>query len=352
MNVLFLLTNPVESPGERYRILQYLPRLAEAGIHTEVHTLLSSSEYQRLQRGENRVGVALAIVRAAVQRTLRLRRRSSVDLVVMYRQPIGLWPGAIESALTQQGVPFLFDFDDAIFLPSPSPVSRLSAYLRPPERLGRLIASAALITAGNDYLATYARSHSNRVEVLPTCVDTNVYRPRAREPRNRIVAGWIGSRSTAPYLHELDHAWKRLDERLHLRVIGGQYSHPDVDVDVREWALETEAAEVADLDIGLMPLPADRWTQGKCGLKILQYMASGVPTVASPVGVNTELISDGVNGFLASDAKEWAAKLQRLVDNEPLRRRFAEAGRATVLDRYALDRWAPRFAKMMQDAAL
>jgi len=351
MDVLFLLTNPAESPGERYRILQYLPRLEALGIRPQVDTLLSRDHYRRLQTSGSRLSVGFGIARAAARRVIRLKRSRGFDLAVLYRQPVALWPGSVERLLESQRVPFLFDFDDAIFLPPPAPLSRLSNYLRPPHRVETLVRNAGLTTAGNRYLAEFARLHSDRVELLPTCVDTDVYKPGSRPRRPRVVIGWIGSRSTAPYLRELDAVWGRLDRRSHvLRVVGGSYHHPSTDMDTRPWSLQTEAADVADFDIGVMPLPDDPWTQGKCGLKILQYMAAGVATVASPVGVNKEIIKDGVNGFLASTTDEWVEKLRLLAQDEDLRHALGRAGRTTVMESYSLARWAPRFVEMMTKA--
>lgn len=352
MKVLFLLTNPAASPGERYRILQYLPRLEDLGIEPRVNTLLTDDVYRRLQAPRGRAVAAAKIATAAVARLTKLLQTDPVDLVVMYRQPVDPPPHLLERMLRRKRLPFLFDFDDAIFLPPPSPVSRVSGFLRSPARVPELIRGAKLTTVGNDYLASFARRHSDGVHIVPTCVDAERYEPRQHRDGSRTVLGWVGSRSTAAYLHELDDVWKLISrEGYVLRVVGGSYDTANIQIEERPWALETELTDLAEFDIGLMPLPDDPWTRGKCGLKILQYMAAGIPTVASPVGVNVEIIEHGVNGFLASTPQEWVDAIAALAADASLRTRIGAAGRATVEERYSLKSWAPRFAEMMKRAA-
>jgi glycosyltransferase involved in cell wall biosynthesis len=348
--VLFLVTNPIESPGERYRIYQFLPYLEAAGIVCVVHSLFSDDNYEVVNREGDVLRKAAALVSGAMKRISKLLRAQEFDAVVSYRQPIALWPGSAEALLARFKAPYIFDFDDAIYLPPPSPTSSISTLLRPPRLVRKNIELATVTVVAGDHVAAYARRYSSRVEVIPTCVDTERY-PQHENWANSgpIVVGWIGSRSTSQYLHVLDDVWQRLahKDRVIFRVIGGSYAHSSVRVEEVRWSLETEAQDVAGFDIGVMPLPDDEWTRGKGGLKLLQYMAAGVPAVGSSVGGNAGIIRHGIDGMLASSTEEWIRCLDRLTGDPNLRRQLGGAGKTRVTERYSLSRWAPRWAELL-----
>jgi glycosyltransferase involved in cell wall biosynthesis len=184
------------------------------------------------------------------------------------------------------------------------------------------------------------------VTVIPTTIDTEKYRvPPRTEKSGPPVIGWTGSYSTVQHLDTLRGTLKRLAEResFRLRVIGTPtYDFPSVDVEAMPWRAETELDDLAAIDIGMMPLPEDRWSKGKCGLKALQFMALGIPTVCSPVGVNTDIIQDDQNGFIAGTEDEWVDKLSRLLRSHELRQRLGQAGRFTVEQKYSAITQTPR----------
>jgi glycosyltransferase involved in cell wall biosynthesis len=193
------------------------------------------------------------------------------------------------------------------------------------------------------------------VEVLPTTIDVDVYRPQPREGRDLVRVGWSGSPTTAAHLRSMEGALRRLLDKFPIElVIMGDPAFRLAGtprVTVVPWSSDREIAEVGAFDIGLMPLPDDDWSRGKCGFKALLYMALGVPPVVSPVGVNTEIVSDGENGLLASSEDEWVEAVGRLVRDAPLRARLGAAGRSTVVDRYSGQGWAPRFLEVLRQAA-
>ena len=199
--------------------------------------------------------------------------------------------------------------------------------------------------AGNEYLAEYARAVNDRVTVIPTTVDTARYTVEPRPPNDVPVIGWTGSHSTARHLDTLQPALRRLAgrERFRLRVIGAPgYKVEGLDVEAMAWQSETEVEDLRPLDVGVMPLPDDPWSRGKCGMKALQYMGLAVPAVCSPVGVNSEIIRDCENGFLASTEDEWVEKLSLLLRSPELRARLGRAGRETIEARYSAAVQAPR----------
>lgn len=328
---------------------QFLPHLEKMGVSVRVQSIFDREDYETLNAPEGTIRKAGLLARGLVKRTAQAFRLGDYDLVHLYRQPIFPVPGALEKMMASRRIPYVFDFDDAIFLEAPNPLSPFSSVIRSPKRVPKAIAAAALVTAGNYYLAEYARDYSDCVEILPTCVELDRFTVRKPLARSSIVVGWMGSRSTVPYLSVLDEPLRNLAARMPettLRVVGGDHRIEGVRVESSPWSLAGEVNDLHGFDIGVMPLPDDPWTRGKSGLKILQYMACGVPVVASPVGVNKEIIEDGHNGFLASNESEWYEKLFLLMSDRELWLRFAVEGRRTVEQGYALSVWAEKLKGM------
>jgi glycosyltransferase involved in cell wall biosynthesis len=253
----------------------------------------------------------------------------------------------------------IFDFDDAIFLPSVSDANRFISALKAPGKVATIIRHSDHVIAGNDYLAAYARRFNDAVTVIPTCVDTTRFVPLpvsassnngggAREP----VVGWIGSPTTASYVRGLTNVLQRV-RRQHpfvLRVSGAgePLEVSGITTEQPPWTLSDEVRLFNTCDIGVYPLADDEWSRGKCGFKAIEFMACGVPVVAAAIGVNREIIKDGVNGFLASTEDEWVEKLGRLAVDPELRRRFGQAGRRTIEERYSLRVHAPTLAEILR----
>jgi len=340
--------------SSRLRFSQYVPRLAAEGLAIDAAPLLSdallAARYERGGYG------AAALLGAYLRRCRRLLRRRRYQLLWIEKEALPWWPLAAEAALLR-GVPFVLDYDDAVF----------HAYDRHPRaavrrllgrRIDGLMRRSALVIAGNAYLAERARAAgAGRVEILPTVIDLDRY-PRPEPPTAeagappRIV--WIGSPSTARYLELLREPLAELARQrpFVLRVVGGgPVDLPGVAVEPAPW---TEAGEVDLLRgcaAGIMPLADSPWERGKCGYKLVQYMACGLPVVASPVGVNRELVRDGQNGYLAADGAAWLRALRELLDDPARRARLGAAGRALVEQDYCVQRTAPRLAGWLREAA-
>jgi glycosyltransferase involved in cell wall biosynthesis len=271
-------------------------------------------------------------------------------MMVIYREALPVGPPIVESLLAGAKVPLVYDFDDAVFLPNTSDANRWIAALKRPQKTGAIIRRCDQVIAGNEYLASYARRFNPSVHVIPTAIDVDLFVPRTepRHPETRLVIGWIGTPTTASYLTPLAPALRALagTHRFEFRVAGSTnpMAFEGVDTANVAWSLDTEVELFNDCDIGVYPLPDDDWARGKCGFKAIQFMSCGVPVVASPVGVNREIVQDGVNGFLASTPDQWRLKLAALIDDPDLRRRIGAAGRRTIQERYSLQVTAPRVA--------
>jgi len=291
-------------------------------------------------------------LRGYLSRFAEALKPTSADVIFVYREAALLGPAWIEWLLALRR-PLVFDFDDAIYLGDTSQANAWSRRLKSVSKVETICRAARHVTVGNEFLARYARDRARQVTVIPSTIDTDVYQiqPRAR---NRVpVIGWTGSVTTVPYLAALAPALRRLREKqeFELRVIGANIEIEGLAVRCLPWQAESEPDDLRALDVGLMPLPDDEWSRGKCGMKALQYMALGIPPVVSPVGVNTTIVRDGVNGFCASAEEEWIDRIALLLEDEPLRRSLGQEARRTVEESYSARAHAPRVARILTEAA-
>ena len=341
------------SPGQRFRIEQWEPWLRRDGIEI-VYSPFADRRLADLLKVSGRFPAkAAGVLRAGARRLAEACRAGRFDLVYVFREGALLGPAVAERILTTGGVPYVFDFDDAIWVRYLSPANSYLSYLRFPSKTAALIRGARHVLAGNPYLEEYARRHNDAVSVVPTTIDTDKYRMHDRVP-SRPVVGWTGSYSTERYLEivrpALERLWRRLDFRL-VVIGGGAFQADGVEVEHRRWRSETEVQDLLDVDVGLMPLEDAEWERGKCGLKALQYMALGIPVLVSPVGVNVDIVSDGESGFLARTPEDWEHGLERLLTDQELRRRMGRAGRQMVERSYSATAHAPRVAEIFRRAA-
>lgn len=317
---------------------QWAPHLAERGVQVRFEPFEDAALHDVLYRPGHAAAKAIAVGRAFGRRRSALRHLREFDAVYLLREAALLGPAIIERLIGRSKVPIVFDFDDAVFERYVSPSNGYLSLLKFPGKTATICRLSAHVMAGNAYLADYARRHAALVTVVPTTIDTDRYRP-AKNPAGRgPTIGWSGSHSTVQHLRRIDRALQRLASThpFTLRVIGTpSYSLDGVRVEAMPWRAATEVDDLQAIDVGLMPLPDDRWSRGKCGLKALQYMALGTPAVCSPVGVNATIIDDGRNGLLADDEDDWVRKLQMLLDSAPLREQLGSAGRETVCRRYS-----------------
>jgi glycosyltransferase involved in cell wall biosynthesis len=340
------------SPGQRFRIEQWEPLLRQLGVEI-TYAPFESQDLHEVLYQPGRMGRKLGLVAGGFARRLSLTKSAKqYDVVYIFREAALLGPPIIERLLKRSGVPIIFDFDDAVFVSYRSPSNGYLSYLKFAAKTKKICGFAAHVMAGNSYLAEYARQFNAHVTVIPTTIDTEKYLKRQDSMAAEVpMIGWTGSFSTVQHLDTLRGALQKLaqHERFRLRVIGTpEYRLEGVEVEARPWRPETELDDLRPVDIGVMPLPDNQWSRGKCGLKALQFMALGTPTICSPVGVNTEIVRDGENGFIAGTEAEWVEKLGRLLRSAELREKMGAAGRATVEQGYSAVAQAPRVYEIFQ----
>jgi glycosyltransferase involved in cell wall biosynthesis len=335
LRVAFLANGSARVPSARARAFQLVPALREAGLDASV-----------LDPGAlpKRLGLT------RLYRLAALRVARSADVVVVQKQ---LFDRAMLRALTLANPHLVYDFDDALYAPrDDDSADRERAESR--ERLDAVLARAKLVIAGNPELARYAEARAARVVVVPTVVDTDLYRPSPTlgQPRGPVVVGWAGTPANLAYLEPLRQTIRDVQRTgsvaVEFRVICSRPPDwPDVDVAFRRWTPDRAIDDIAEIDIGLMPLPDTPWTRGKCGFKALEHMALGRPPIASPVGVVREIVRHGRTGFLADGPTEWRAGLEQLIADPSLRSRLGHAARRDVVERYSVRANAPGLAELL-----
>jgi glycosyltransferase involved in cell wall biosynthesis len=349
MKVLFLTQTSELGPSSRYRVYQLVPLLQKLGIECEVSPALDSATYSRIYL-EGRRASKLSAWRAAWnQRRADLQRVDGFDAVFVQKGAFpGLYSGFERNFATRK--PLVLDLDDAIWQPREGG-SRLLRLLHRERAVQEVLQCAAAVIAGNHYLAEYASRFNRNVTVVPSAVDLSRYPPTP--PLQQTippVVGWIGSSTTLSYLKPLRSVFEYVGVTPRV-IASGNPSRLGFPVDFRPWRLETEIQELRQLGIGIAPLPDTAWERGKCGVKILQYMACGLPVVASPVGVNAEIVIHGVSGFLVRDTGEWQDALVELMENLKLCQQLGAAGHETVQKRFNVQRAADEVASVLRRLA-
>jgi len=336
--------------------LQYIPYLETLGVTVDSVPLFDLNYIDDIYATQDwfagRFRGAPHLLEGFVRRMGALLGARRYDVVWLEKELFPYLPGAFEGVLKRLGVPYVVDYDDAIFHRYDQARSALVRRLLA-NKLDPLLRGAFAVIAGNDYLADYARRHgARRVEVIPTVLDITRYRVVPEPDAAILRIGWIGSPSTAPYLQLLQSPLQTMaQERPHRLVTVGAppLDMPGVAIEQHDWSIETEAALVESFHIGVMPLLDTAWECGKCGYKLLQYMACGRPVIASPVGVNRQIV-DGQAGFLAKTDDDWLTALRHLSASPQQRSAMGAVGRQWVEHGYTLQAMAPRVATVLMEA--
>ena len=281
------------SPGQRFRIEQWEPLLRERGIEI-TYAPFEDDELHRVLYQQRKIAEKIGpVARAFARRIASMNSAKQFDVCYIFREAALLGPPIVERLIKRKGIPVVFDFDDAIFVSYRSPSNGYLSYLKFAGKTKTSCRLASHVMVGNPYLAEYAAQFNDNVTVVPTTIDTEKYQPRTNWSDNEVpLVGWTGSFSTVQHLDTLRAALQELArrERFRVRVIGTpEYHLEGVDVEAMPWRSGTEIEDLRPIDIGIMPLPGDAWSKGKCGLKALQFMALGIPTICSAVGVTQKL---------------------------------------------------------------
>lgn len=337
----------------RQRLLQYVPALNAAGIEVDYRPLLGDDYVASLAGGggysARRIGLDY------LRRLREVAFGPTGDVLWIYAELFPHLPALFEKIAIARDRPIVFDFDDAFFHAYDFHRSRLVRRVLG-GKLEPLLRAATVCTCGNAYLRDYAAQFCSNAVIVPTVVDTDRYRPLEGDRTGVPVIGWIGSPSTWKYVQPIVQTLADMVRagRARVLVVGAAAdarSRDSSGFEFVDWSEPSEVADIQRMDIGIMPLPDDPWARGKSGYKLIQYMACGLPVVASPVGVNSEIVQEGVNGLLASSVAEWRAALDGLLADGDARCRMGSAGRRRAVAEYSLQAHAPRVVDIIRTAA-
>ncbi len=346
MKVLLLTRYGRLGVTSRIRFLQYAPYLKEHGIDITLAPFLEDDYVQSLYKGHKNLK---AIADAYARRFRQLLGSRGHDLLWIEKELLP-WLPAIPERIVG---PYVVDYDDAVFHGYDLHPSFFVRFLLG-NKIRTAMSRATVVVAGNEYLASYAReAGATDIQYVPTVVDLDRYGVPREHSNETFTIGWIGTPWTARYLPAIAPALKEVcqDGRARLLLIGsGEIPLDGVPLEIRPWSESTEIENIQSIDVGIMPLPDEPYERGKCGYKLLQYMACGRPVIASPVGVNRQIVDDGVNGLFASTPTEWIYAIEKLRLNHELRRSMGKAARLKVEGEYSLQVQAPRVLAILEKA--
>ena len=360
LKVLFLPTASRNDPASRYRVYQYLDYLNGQGIVAHYKPGVSDFIYDRFAPAKGFWAKTVFFGVRALSRLLAIFIVWRYNVIFIQRLALPHvypLPELLVCAVARLlGKRTIFDYDDAIFTTYSHRRKTPAEKFTDANRVARVVSRCDTVIAGNAYLAAHARAYNNKVVIIPTVIDMVRYPAKqsgAKKPGEPYVIGWIGTPSTSPYLDFLKPVFQEIARKhaILIRIVGGcEYHCPGVRVEHLPWSLRDEVNHILSFDIGVMPLADSEYERGKCGLKLLQYMAAGIPAVASPVGVNCEIVTDGANACLAVSEEEWVRKISALIGSLRRRQEMGRLGRETVERSYSIEANLPRLLDVLRGA--
>jgi glycosyltransferase involved in cell wall biosynthesis len=351
MKILLLSRYDRLGASSRVRSYQYIPYLEADGLTVTTKPLFGTRYLEKFYAGGRKPMSEFVI--AYLRRLWYLLNSRDYDLLWIEYELLPWLPSWGETLLTACGIPYVVDYDDAIFHRYDMHRSFLIRKFLG-QKINQVMQRAALVVVGNDYLAQEAsRAGARNIEYLPSVVDVNRYHVSFDTDRRFFNIGWIGSPTSEHYIYTISSVLQNIcnDHRTRIVMVGAKnVKLENTSCALRPWSEETEVAEIRDFDVGIMPLVDGPWEQGKCGYKIIQYMACGKPAVASPVGINRQLIDHGENGFLVNTPAQWVTALELLRENDALRMKMGKNARTKVELEYNIHVTGPRLASLLRQA--
>ena len=348
--ILFLFPYPhATAASQRFRFEQYLDILKENGIGYDLQSFLDERTWEILYKPKHYFPKIWGIIKGFGRRLLVLFRLRKYDFVFIHRETTPIGPPIFEWLIAKVfKKKVIFDFDDAIWLSNTSKNNKIAAGIKFHGKTASVCRWAYKVSAGNDYLADYAAQFNKNVVVNPTTIDTQNWHNRIKNQREgeKIVIGWTGTHSTIKYLDEIIPIFEELEKDFSFEFLVISDREPDFKLNslvYQKWNKETEIEDLLKMNIGIMPLTEDKWANGKCGFKALQYMALGIPALVSPVGVNTKIIDNQVNGYICETLEDWKKHLSFLVENLQLREQLGKEARKKIESSYSVVSNTPVF---------
>ncbi len=347
MKILFLVPYPLkESPSQRFRFEQYFQILEKKDYQWQVQSFFNSREWQLFYATGNAFEKVWALLKGLIKRVHALILATSCDFIFIHREATPIGPPIFEWLLANVlRKKIIYDFDDAIWLTDRENESWILKTLKWRKKVASICRWSYKVSCGNQYLTRFALNYNSNAVINPTTIDTENYHNKSlyldvHKESDEVVIGWTGSHSTLKYLTVIAPVLQKLESQypgISFIIIADQLPQLKLKrMKFITWKAETEIQDLLKIDIGIMPLPDDQWTQGKCGFKALQYMALEIPAVVSDVGVNTEIIADEDSGFLCATEDEWFKSIEKLIGDKQLRKKIGLQGRKRVVEYYSV----------------
>lgn len=342
---VFAIHRPYRAPNEKYRWMQFYPFIQDK-YQVEYLYLLNEKQDKILFHSKNHLLKIWIYLFTFFKRTYQIISLKPTDTIIIYRELHWFHCPLWTSILKIKSKKIIYDFDDAIFLPHSNVLYNIVR--QPSNKFIHFVKKANIVIAGNDYLNAHSSKYNANSIVIPTVVDTTYFVPihSKRHQKDKVVIGWMGSHSTLSHLLHIIEVLKNIQTSypfVEFKFVATKTFIPELSIYTENWNLHTEVDTLNTFDIGIMPLPDDEWSKGKCGLKILTYMACEIPCIASRVGVNPQIIEKTKGGILASHPDEWINALSELIENKEKRIAIGKAGRIGVEKYYSVKQWKDTF---------
>ena len=354
MKILFIVPYPTDkAPSQRFRFEQYYELLNEKGIEFDIKPFLSNEIWDILYLPGRFLKKAFGILGGLFKRFLLLFKLKQYDYIFIHREATPIGPSFFEFFASRWlKKKIIYDFDDAIWIPNYSEANSFFSFLKGYGNVHKICSYAYKISCGNEYLCDYAKQFNTNVVYNPTTIDTNNYHNRVKDQNGEdFVIGWTGSHSTIRYIGEIVPVIAKLEKKytFTFRVISD--FKPEFELESLEyvkWKKESEINDLLGFNIGIMPLVNDKWANGKCGFKALQYMSLGIPALVSPVGVNSRIVDHGLNGFICDTPEEWETAIETLLKNRESLGEMSKQTRKKIIDHYSVKSNSDNFIGLFQ----
>jgi glycosyltransferase involved in cell wall biosynthesis len=342
------------APSQRFRVELFLPLLHKSGYQYELFSFFDQQTWNILYKPGKGILKVFGTAKGFFRRIYHLFRITKADYIFLHREATPIGPPVFEWILAKIFKKrIIYEYDDAIWLPGGEKISLLKKTLKATWKVKYIIKWSYKVVGGNEYLCQYARQFNSSVIKIPTVVDTEngLYRLRNQFEGEKIVVGWTGTHTTLHNLEEIEHLIPELKKKMDFEFLVISNRPPDWKFDFifKQWEAETEVADLMKMHIGIMPLKSGPWFEGKCGFKLIQYLACGIPAIASPVGVNSQIVRHNSDGFIASDSEEWIRYLKILIKDPIQRNRMAMTGRKHIVEEYSLKSQATAFLHLFNN---
>ena len=342
-----------EAPSQRFRYEQYLSAFEEQNWEIKYHAFHSRASWERLYHPGKFPLKAFDVLINFLRRWFLLFRLIGAKHIFMHREMAHMGPPVFEWILVKVfRRKYHYDFDDAIWIPNYSTANAKFQKLKCYWKVPKLIKWASSVSAGNDYLVNYALQYNENVTRIPTTIDTkNQHNVSVDHHFEKVIIGWTGTHSTMHYLDRLIPILRKLEVDFEFEFLVISNKKPNYQLKslrYLDWKLESEIADLGQIQVGLMPLDHDMWAEGKCGFKALQYMALGMACVVSPVGVNTAIVKHGVNGMIADTDEEWEMVLRDLLTGPERRKPLGENAKKTIEEHWSVEAWKQEYLRLIE----